>query len=536
MKLKTFLFAAFVAAFLSGANYAAAQVTMGGGDPPKAGTILDLNSTTKGGLLLSNVALTDLNTIPVGFPGINSSGDVNDDVKAKLTGAIVYNIDPKFCLGVYVWNGNKWLKVDKDYQVKAAKVATLDIPAITDYYKDFVPENKALTFKVETPGDAQFYHWYADNTYLTTTTAPEYTTSPFLLGSHTMKVVLDNCLSLSEPNTVPFTIRVSPATIKVNTSEYIRIYGNNIFTYAPTSDYEQNGLVAHYDGINNEGNGDENHNFTATTWTDLSGKENHLTKSNSEGSFDAAGFTIKSKNNYWIKAHPVASIPTGNSSFTAEMRYKIAGAFPNNMTGGLCTVSWGYGSNNQASCIGFEVSSSFSHAFFGNDIDWSYPGAYSTPNTLSVTYTAGTGTTHQATARKAYANANVLSVTSGNYGANPAIPTGYPLIIGNSPYGVTVTAYGDNTNLHLQSVRIYNKVLEKEKIDANFAVDEKRFIKLPTVTVGGQSCTDVAILSPHILTCKAPQIAATGEVVVTVTGDGVSSTLNLNHGELKYVP
>jgi hypothetical protein len=52
-----------------------AQVTMGGGTPPKAGAILDLNSTTKGGLLLSNVDITDLGKIPVGttiFPGITA--------------------------------------------------------------------------------------------------------------------------------------------------------------------------------------------------------------------------------------------------------------------------------------------------------------------------------------------------------------------------------------------------------------------------------------------------------------------------------
>ncbi|MDR1653657.1 MAG: hypothetical protein LBS01_08455, partial [Prevotellaceae bacterium] len=150
---KNFLFAALVAAFLSVANYAAAQVTIGGSTPPKAGAILDLNSATKGGLALSNVDLaesivnlTDLNVIPVGFPGINSPGDVNDEVKAKLTGAIVYNSNPAICLGVYVWNGKQWLKVDKDYQVKAAKVATLDIPAISDTDKDFIPENQELTF------------------------------------------------------------------------------------------------------------------------------------------------------------------------------------------------------------------------------------------------------------------------------------------------------------------------------------------------------------------------------------------------------
>ncbi|MDR1592309.1 MAG: hypothetical protein LBS16_05445 [Prevotellaceae bacterium] len=127
-KSNLFLFAAFVAAFLSVANYAAAQVTIGGSDAPKAGAILDLNSSVKGGLQLSNVSITDLGRIPVGFPGINSSGDVTGEVKAKLTGAIVYNTYEglqiasqdagvaKFGKGIYVWDGNQWNKIGKPEQ------------------------------------------------------------------------------------------------------------------------------------------------------------------------------------------------------------------------------------------------------------------------------------------------------------------------------------------------------------------------------------------------------------------------------------
>ncbi|MDR1591619.1 MAG: fibrobacter succinogenes major paralogous domain-containing protein [Prevotellaceae bacterium] len=120
MKTNQFIFAALVAAFLSVASFAAAQVTIGGSDAPKAGAILDLNSSVKGGLQLSNVSITDLGKIPVGFPGITIPGDVTDEVKAKLTGAIVYNTYEglqiasqdagvaKFGKGIYVWNGNQW--------------------------------------------------------------------------------------------------------------------------------------------------------------------------------------------------------------------------------------------------------------------------------------------------------------------------------------------------------------------------------------------------------------------------------------------
>ncbi|MDR1591624.1 MAG: fibrobacter succinogenes major paralogous domain-containing protein [Prevotellaceae bacterium] len=124
MKLKTFLFPVLITGLLSVASFSVAQVTIGGSEPPAAGAILDLNSTTKGGLALSNVSIPDLEKIPTGtnlFPGI-TAGD-NDDVNADFIGAIVYNnsANAAFKLevseqntidrgvkGIFVWDGNRW--------------------------------------------------------------------------------------------------------------------------------------------------------------------------------------------------------------------------------------------------------------------------------------------------------------------------------------------------------------------------------------------------------------------------------------------
>ncbi|MDR1591981.1 MAG: fibrobacter succinogenes major paralogous domain-containing protein [Prevotellaceae bacterium] len=108
MKQKTFLFAALAAAFLSVANYAAAQVTMGGSVEPTKGAILDLNSTTKGGLLLSNVELTALNDIPASFPNASA---ISPTEKQALAGMIVWNTNDFLAPnadGLYLWDGNKW--------------------------------------------------------------------------------------------------------------------------------------------------------------------------------------------------------------------------------------------------------------------------------------------------------------------------------------------------------------------------------------------------------------------------------------------
>ncbi|MDR1436866.1 MAG: hypothetical protein LBI65_01980, partial [Candidatus Symbiothrix sp.] len=89
-----------------------AQVTIGGLEPPKAGALLDLNSTTRGGLLLSNVSLNNLYTIPYGnanlFPGIDVGSSTDND---SFKGAIIYNTNPQWSAGTYLWNGKNWTPV-----------------------------------------------------------------------------------------------------------------------------------------------------------------------------------------------------------------------------------------------------------------------------------------------------------------------------------------------------------------------------------------------------------------------------------------
>jgi uncharacterized protein (TIGR02145 family) len=91
-----------------------AQVTIGGLTNPAAGALLDLNSPggAKGGLVLSNVSLPDLTTIPFNsegaFPGVTSEN--KETVKAQFKGAIVYHTGENgIPAGVYVWNGEKWI-------------------------------------------------------------------------------------------------------------------------------------------------------------------------------------------------------------------------------------------------------------------------------------------------------------------------------------------------------------------------------------------------------------------------------------------
>ncbi|MDR2085923.1 MAG: hypothetical protein LBP72_01990 [Dysgonamonadaceae bacterium] len=83
------------------------QVTIGGLTTPKAGALLDLNSTTPGGLVLSNVDLDDLSKIPANrFVGISAAQDRN----LSLAGMIVYNTKTTTGVGIHVWDGDDWIK------------------------------------------------------------------------------------------------------------------------------------------------------------------------------------------------------------------------------------------------------------------------------------------------------------------------------------------------------------------------------------------------------------------------------------------
>jgi uncharacterized protein (TIGR02145 family) len=100
-------------------SFLQAQVTIGGINSPAAGAILDLNNVggKKGGLILSNVPLTDLEKIPNNFGGVNIPVD-KQDVNYELRGAIIYNTnsDPALCIvpGIYVWTGNHWENVGNE--------------------------------------------------------------------------------------------------------------------------------------------------------------------------------------------------------------------------------------------------------------------------------------------------------------------------------------------------------------------------------------------------------------------------------------
>ncbi|MDR0232136.1 MAG: tail fiber domain-containing protein [Dysgonamonadaceae bacterium] len=92
-----------------------AQVKIGQDAEPVKGAVLELNSNVGsgnyvGGLRLPNVPIENVNAIPTGF----SENSLNLTEQGNLTGSIVYNTNPGVIggsgIGIYYWNGSKWIK------------------------------------------------------------------------------------------------------------------------------------------------------------------------------------------------------------------------------------------------------------------------------------------------------------------------------------------------------------------------------------------------------------------------------------------
>jgi uncharacterized protein (TIGR02145 family) len=133
------------------------QVLIGGTDRPRDGAILDLNSTAKGGLILSNVTISSLEFIPYDthlFPGIDA---FNADVNPELRGAMVYNDGKNAAVpaGIYIWNGCSWTK-------DGGGINSLPAPSVTvnGSGSTAVTVGESLELKVTTLLLNVNYTWY----------------------------------------------------------------------------------------------------------------------------------------------------------------------------------------------------------------------------------------------------------------------------------------------------------------------------------------------------------------------------------------
>jgi hypothetical protein len=233
------LFLLLALPFFAGANLRA-QVTIGGLTEPAAGAILDLNSTAKGGLLLSNVTITDWELIPQDanvFPGIS-----DDNVNMDLRGAMVYNtgtatVPP----GIYIWNGCRWTQ-DGSYGT-AVTSSSYSVTAVDGY---------SATLTVTGSGCPTLsYEWFSNDTPSnvggtpTGTNAPTFTTPALSYSSAPYYYYCEVTSSLNGSKAVSdvFTVSVNmnPVTLAAGSGTFA---GRLCFDIATQNDNSTCGLLS----------------------------------------------------------------------------------------------------------------------------------------------------------------------------------------------------------------------------------------------------------------------------------------------------
>jgi hypothetical protein len=276
-----------------------------------------------------------------------------------------------------------------------------------------------------------------------------------------------------------------------------------------TSDYVSNGLVAHWDGINNLGTGDQNHSNDSSTWTDLSASRVILTRTDGKaGAWTDFGY--KSGASYTAPAFGLngaafpSSFPIGNANRTVEVVYKT----PDNWSlarGGTQRHIFGYGGNTGSSGKFFSVIYRGDYENCTADEERFYLlGGYGVNIATCANETNGLMSQNKLhTITTAYTtkltNVNTISylngevVTNTNRDDSALATTAGP-----------VSLLDGGRGLELSSVRLYNRVLSAAEIKQNADVDQSRFIAPPSVTIGDEPCTSLYAISDTVIRCLVP--------------------------------
>jgi uncharacterized protein (TIGR02145 family) len=200
------------------------QVTIGSLIDPAAGAILDLNSTVKGGLVLSNVTIINLDLIPQNtnvFVGVTEF-----DENLDLRGAMVYNdgVGTSVPAGIYVWNGYCWTKNgDGGAMSPSVSIDGTVKSSVELFAGDYV------TLDVISPQADTSYEWYVNTSPSTSggtrvSTTTDYAT-PTSLPAETYfyycKVISNSCQpSVAFSSVITVTVKLNPLSIPTGTGSF----------------------------------------------------------------------------------------------------------------------------------------------------------------------------------------------------------------------------------------------------------------------------------------------------------------------------
>jgi hypothetical protein len=331
------------------------------------------------------------------------------------------------------------------------------------------------------------------------------------------------------------TVSVSPNSGSIQGGNTIVINAENL-PYAAVTDYAQSGLVAHYDGINNQALGDLNHlsdNATDKGWVNLVTdaailRNNNLPSGN--GGWTGNGWNVTNNAGFFQSSVP-DGFPVGSSARTLEIIYTTP-------TAGVATSTddrkglFGYGNlsngtagdsstaaRGQRFWMQYAGTNLYAPDTWGNNFTFTqsaFPIAFQANKllTLSATYAGTKALNTQGTAFAFLNGAPVTPSGLGTVALNTSNAGGKFFIGGYNAADVTGAITAPAWTIH--SLRIYDRVLSPLEIQQNAYLDQLRFLSPPVVKIGDNICTNVVVLSTTKLQCTVPQVASATTKDITV--------------------
>ena len=228
------------------------------------------------------------------------------------------------------------------------------------------------------------------------------------------------------------------------------------------SDYVQEDLVLHYDGIRNAGAGAA-HDGAATVWKDLSPNGNDATLVNgpgAKGSWDATGFVFAGSSNLWTAAAQTSlsgdfTMQVACDTKTASMQGTCS--WPNLVGGRAKGAS---GASDELTIFYHKGNKRLSAKFLNTYVDQYLPS-------WGCQYATLMRQGAQASLFEGTAPSFVSTSKTGNIGSR--------VMVGDGTDGSDAGAEGRLFTGTIYSIRIYDKALSNAELAWNRALDEARF-------------------------------------------------------------
>jgi hypothetical protein len=225
-----------------------------------------------------------------------------------------------------------------------------------------------------------------------------------------------------------------------------------------------NGLILHYDAINNTGEGDSKHSSTATVWKDISGTGNDATLCSNHSFKEGKNELICTKATGLIYSYSNNGVfGTDPSEFTIEI---VAKYNTKNDWGWLWSLREGTQFKGMQLFNYYQASEN--ETYYQNFTIWDRDKAMARIDFTDRVQEIFTRTI-------AYGNKTVIGYDNGEKQGSQTIASDAE--VANKTLEFGGTAWGNTVSLNgsIYSIRVYNRKLENYEIKHNYKIDKARF-------------------------------------------------------------